>query len=551
MKVSANALLLGKRAFRLTAFRFPLSAFPLLLALVLAGCMPREPRADIVIVNAAEPESLDPAIVTGQPDGRVAGALFEGLTRYDPTNATAVPGLAERWDISPDGKIYTFHLRSNLTWSTGEPLTADDFVYSWRRVANPATASDYAGQLFFVKNAEAINTGKIADLTQLGVQAPDPWTLRVELIAPTPFFLDLVAFRTLAVVPRHWIEKHGDQWVKARPLPTSGPYTLVDWRIQEKIRVRRNPRYWDAAHIRNELVDFLPIENPSTSLNLYQTGQADFIIDKQLVPAELMDLFKHRPDAHEFDYLGTYFFRFNTTRKPFDDPRVRRALALCIDKQRIVDRIARIGAPAATLVPRETANYLPPAGLGRDPELARKLLAEAGFPGGQGFRTIEYLFNTSETHKQIAVELRQMWKQELGINMELKQTEWKVYLADQSKLNFDLTRSSWIGDYNDPNTFLDIFMSNNGNNRTGWKNPRYDELMRTGNAQTDRKLRAKMLAQAETLLVVEDLPIVPLYFYKGVIFYDTNKLGGIWGNLLDEHPIWAIYRKDRPPIAPR
>ena len=222
-------------------------------------------------------------------------------------------------------------------------------------------------------------------------------------------------------------------------------------------------------------------------------------------------------------------------------------MALCIDKNRIVERISRAGEkPASTLVPPGTANYPPTQGLGYDPALARKLLEEAGYPGGQGFRTIEYLFNTLELHKQIAVEMREMWKRELGINVELKQTEWKVYLAEQSALNFDLTRSSWIGDYNDPNTFLDLFMSNNGNNRTGWKNPRYDELMRTGNAQTDKKRRAEILAQAEKLLVVEELPIVPIYFYQGVIFFDTNKLGGIWGNVLDEHPVWSIYRKDAP-----
>jgi oligopeptide transport system substrate-binding protein len=545
MKVFANALLSFKRAFRFSILRFPFFAF--LLALLFSGCMRNEPRADIIIVNAAEPESLDPAILTGQPDGRVAEVLFEGLTRFDPKEGVPIPGLAERWDISPDGSVYTFHLRSNLTWSTGEPITADDFVYSWRRVADPGTAADYAAQLFFVKNAEAINTGKIKDLTQLGVQALDPRTLKVQLIGPTPFFLDVCALRPLVVVPRHWIEKHGDRWLKEKPMPTSGPYTLVDWRIQEKIRLRRNPRYWDVANVRNELVDFLPIESPAAALNLYVTGQADIIIDKQLIPSELMDVLRFRPDCHQFDFLGSYFFRFNLTRKPFDDPRVRRAIALCIDKSRIVERISRAGEkPASTLVPPGTANYVSPPGLGYDPQLARKLLAEAGYPDGQGFRTIEYHFNTSELHKQIAVEIREMLKRELGITMELKQTEWKVYLADQSALNFDLTRSSWIGDYNDANTFLDLFMSNNGNNRTGWKNPRYDELMRTGNAQTDKKRRAEMLAQAEKLLVIEELPIVPIYFYQGVMFYDTNKVGGIWGNVLDEHPVWTIYRKDVP-----
>lgn len=538
MMVSRSALFPGRRALH----------FFLAVSLLLgAGCTDREERADVVILNGAEPESIDPGIVVGQPDGRVAGALFEGLTRFDPKDAAAIPGLAERWDISADGKVYTFHLRSNLVWSTGEPITANDFVYSWRRVADPKTASGYVGQLFFVKNAEEIATGKMADVTQLGIRALNPHTLRVELIGPTPFFIDICAFRTLSVVPRQAIEKHGDQWLMSKPLPTSGPYTLVSWRINDKIRVRKNQRYWDAPNVRNELVDFLPLESPSAALNLYETGQADFIIDKSLLPTELMDVLQKRADCLRFDYLCTYFFRVNVTRKPFDDPRVRRALAMAIDKQRIVERITRAGEkPATTLTPPGLTGYKAPEGLGYDPEAARKLLAEAGYPGGRGFRTFEYLFNTAELHKQIAVELQQMWKRELGITMELRQVEWKVYLADQDAINYDLTRSAWVGDYNDPNTYLDLFMSNNGNNRTGWKNAEYDGLVRQANAHPDSAERLKIMAQAERLLVRDELPIVPIYYYKGIIFFDTNKLGGIWGNLLDEHPVWSIYRKDRP-----
>lgn len=515
--------------------------------LALTGCMRNEPRADLTILNGAEPESLDPAIVTGQPDGRVVFCLFEGLTRLHPEHATPMPALAERWEISPDGKTYTFHLRTNLAWSTGEPITADDLVYSWRRVVDPGTAADYAGQLFFVKNAEAITAGKIKDLTQLGVQAVDRHTARVELIGPTPFFLDLCAFRTLAVVPKHWIEKHGDHWITARPLPCSGPYTLEAWRIGEKIRVRRNPRYWDAANVRNDIVDFIALDRAATALNLYDTGQADIIWDKNLVPTELMDLLKTRADCHTFAYLGSSFVRFNVTRKPFNDPRVRQALALCVDKKRIVERITRAGElPAAALTPPGTAHYQAPEGLGYDPERARKLLAEAGFPGGQGFPSFHYLFNSSEMNKQIAVELQSMWKKELGITMELRQTEWKVYLSAQSGLDYDLSRSSWVGDYNDPNTFLDMFMSDNGNNRTGWKSPRYDDLLRRGNAEVDPKRRAQMLAEAEKILVGDELPIIPVYFYVGVNFFDPAKIGGIYNNVIDEHPVWAIYRKDRP-----
>jgi oligopeptide transport system substrate-binding protein len=555
MEVSGNALLNRfKRAFRvfglrpLSLLRLPCFSFPLLACLLLwNGCAPKEPRADIVILNGAEPESLDPAIITGQPDGRIVMSLFEGLMQLDPVTATPIPALAEKWDISPDGKIYTFHLRTNAVWSTGGAITAEDVVYSWRRVANPETAADYAGQLFFVKNAEAINTGKIKDLTQLGVQALDPYTLRVELNSPTPFFLDLCAFRTLYVVPRHWIEKYGDRWLMERPLPTSGQYTLEAWRIHDKIRIRKNNRHWAADQIKNELVDFLPIDSAASALNLYETGQADIIWDKGLVPNDLMDVLEKRPDCHRFNYLGIYFVRFNTTRKPFDDPRVRKALNLAIDKKRIVERITRAGEqPATTITPPGMANYAGPPGLGYNPELARKLLAEAGYPGGKGFPSFRYHFNTAKQHEYIAVELQQMWKQELGINMELKQTEWKVYLAAQSVLDYDTMRSSWIGDYNDPNTFLDMFMSNNGNNRTGWKSEAYDELMRKANSTLDKKERARLMKAAETLLVETDLPVAPLYYYVGINFYDAKKVTGIYPNLLDEHPVQTIQRVDKP-----
>lgn len=323
---------------------------------------------------------LDPAIITGQPDGRVVGSLFEGLTRLDPKTADAVPAIAERWDLSPDGTVYTFHLRSNAVWSTGEPITAPDFVYSWQRVLDPNTASDYAGQLFYIKNGEDFNAGKIKDPTQLGVKALDARTLRVELDSPTPFFLDLCAFRTLAVVHRATIEKHGDRWMKARPLPLSGAYTLDFWRVNDKIRVRKNPRYWDAANVLNQVVDFIPCDQPNVALNLYETGAADIIWDKGLVPAELMDLLRQRSDCHNFDYLGTYFYRYNVNHKPFDDPRVRQALALAVDKQRIVERITKAGEKVAThLTPKGMSNYRPPEGLGYNPDAARKLLADAGF----------------------------------------------------------------------------------------------------------------------------------------------------------------------------
>jgi len=516
-----------------------------LLLTALCGCLPHDPRADLVILNGAEPESLDPALITGQPDMRVVRCLFEGLTRLDPQDARPTPGLAERWEISPDQTTYTFFLRSNAVWSTGQPITSEDVVYSWLRALKPETAAGYAGQLYFIENAQAYNVGEIKDPARVGVEAVDPRTLRVRLTDPTPFFLDLCAFPTLAVVPRQAIEAHGERWLLADPVPSSGPFQLASWRIHDKIRVERNPLYWDAASVRSGLVDFLPIESPAAALNLYDTGEADIIWDKNLIPSQLMDVLRERPDCHTFDYLGTFFVRFNTTRPPFHDVRVRRALALVVDKQRIVERITRGGEKVAShFTPKGMPQYRPPEGLGYVPVLARRLLADAGYPDGDGFPIFEYLFKTGRVDEQIGVELQAMFAEALGLRMELRQTEWKVYLNAQNKLDYDLSRSSWVGDYLDPNTFLDIFTSHSRNNRTGWADARYDILIREANRQPDPAVRERLLQEAETLLVREAVPIIPVYFYAGVNFFDTNRVGGVHFNLLDEHPVRAIGRVD-------
>ena len=513
-----------------------------------AGCFQQHEPADFVVINGPDPESLDPAIITSQSDGRIVSALFEGLTRFNAVTAQAEPALAKRWDISDNGTVYTFHLRNGLQWSTGEPITARDVVYSWRRAVDPSTASDYAGMLFCVKNAESINAGKITNLSQLGVRGIDPKTVRVELTAPTPFFLELCAFWTLAVVPEKAITQHGDQWCLRQPLPASGSHTLEFWHVRDRVRLRNNPLYWDAVNTRNNVVDLLPVESPATAINLFEAGQADIIWDKSLVPTELLDALSQRPEFHRFDYLGSYFVRFNTTQKPLDDPRVRKAMALAIDKARVVEKYTKGGErPAEHFVPPGTGDYTSPSGLIHDAGLAKQLLAEAGYPGGKGFPTdFEYLFNSSPLNKNIAVELQRMWRETLGIQVKLRQAEHKVYLAAQSALDYHVTRSSWIGDYNDPNTFLDMFMTQNGNNRTGWTNADYDRLIRLANATSDLTKRNKLFRQAETILITDELPILPLFFYVGINIYHPDRIGGIHPNILDIHPISAIYAKEDP-----
>jgi len=524
------------------------SCFGVCLALaglfLFAACGSPDRKADIVIINGANPQTLDPALATGVEDLRIVSALFEGLARNDPITAAPIPGLAEKWEISPDGLTYTFHLRPHLWWSQGVPITADDVVYSWRRALDPATASEYAGQLFYITNAEAFATSKIKDFSLVGVHALGSHTVRVQLNEPTAFFLDLCAFQTLAVVPRQAIEKDPDHWLLSKNLPTSGPYLLDSWRLNDKIRVRKNPYYWDAAHTKTGIIDFLPITVPSTALNLYQSGQADIIWDRDYLPNELLDILSKRSDFHTFPYLATYFLRINVTKPPFNDPRVRQALALAIDKRLLVQKITRGGETVADhLTPDGTAHGKTAHGLGYDPAEARRLLAQAGYPNGKGFPVFDYLIDTAgHLHLDLAIEIQRMWEKDLGIHMQIRQMEKQAYLYAQNNLNYDISRSMWAGDYNDPNTFLDLFRSDNGNNRTGWKNDRYDALMTEANRQTDLTRRADLLCQAETLLVRDQLPIIPIYFFVGLNYYNPAHIQGIHSNIVDTHPYNDIYR---------
>lgn len=512
-------------------------------AVCLTGCGgPGEP-ADFVFINGAEPETLDPALITGQPEGRLATSLFEGLAAYN-ERGEPVPGVAERWEISGDGLVYTFHLRDDARWSNGDPVTSEDFLWSWERTLAPETASEYAYQLWFLKNGRPFNEGELTDFSQVGVEAMGPHTLQVTLENPTPFFIDLCAFMTLLPVHRGSIEVYGDDWSKPGNLVGNGPYMLEDWRINDRIRLRANPEYWDRDNVGLEVIDVLPINRATTALNYFHQGLADLVLDKGLIPTPLLSDLRGEPFFHSAPFLGNYFIRFNVTAPPFDDPRVRRAFALVIDKERITRQITRAGEePAYSLVPPGTAGYQPPAGLDYDPEEARRLLAEAGYPGGEGFPLVNYLLSESDLNEAIAVELQAMFRRELGVRISLRRQEWRVYLNSLSQLDYDIGRSSWVGDYNDPNTFLDMFITGSGNNRTGWSSTQYDAWIQEAAEALNQEERFEIFRKAERKLISGQAPIVPLYYYVGVQLYDPEKWGGIEGNLLDEHPLKAIYRR--------
>ena len=327
----------------------------------------------------------------------------------------------------------------------------------------------------------------------------------------------------------------------------NGAFLLEDWRINDRILLRKNPHYWNRDAVRLETIEVLPIAKDSVAFNFYASGLADLVMDKGLAPIALMDELRTRPDFHAAPFLGTYFLRFNCSRPPFSDPRIRKAFAMAVDKRRIVEKITRAGElPAGGFVPPGLEGYAPGEGLPYDPEAARRLLAEAGFPGGRGFPSVTYLFNESQQNESIAVELRAMWEKELGISPILARQEWKVYLNSLSSLDYDIARSSWVGDYPDPNTFLDMFVTGGGNNRTGWSNADYDAAIAAAARETDPSARLRILREAEDRLVREAAAIFPIYYYVGIQLYHPAKIGGIAANVLDEHPLREIFRKDQP-----
>ncbi len=507
------------------------------MVLALAACGKSRPHADLVFINGVEPESIDPAVVIDQAGMRISSALFEGLCRIDVAGKPE-PGMAERWEISADRKVYTFHLRPDAVWSDGVPLTTRDFVYSWHRVLAPDFGADYASQFYVIRNARAYHEGKLKDFAQVGVAALDDHTLRIELENPTPYFLDLCAFTTFAPVPQRIVEKHGSAWIKPGILIGNGSYTLAEWLLDDHIALRRNERYWDAANVPLRTIDVLPISEPNTAINYFLTGQADLILDKGMVPTSLAAKLKQQPYFHTGPFLGSFFTRFNVRRAPFDNAKVRRAFSLAIDRKRVTEKITRLGERAAFSLtpPGAGQDYQPPPGPEFDLNRARQLLAEAGYSGGKGFPRVEYLYFPKPVERNIAVELQAMWKEHLGISVDLVKQEWKIYLDSMREVRYDLCRSSWVGDYNDPSTFLEMFLSASGNNCTGWASAQYDGLIATAAREPDAGRRNVILQQAEKLLVGDDSVIIPIYHYVGSQFYHPDKLTGLQPNMIDDHP---------------
>jgi oligopeptide transport system substrate-binding protein len=623
------------------------------------------PKADFTFTNGDQIKTMDPAIATGQPEGRIINGLFEGLLRSvppegadDPANRgknvpmVIRPGVAELPEISEDGKTYVFKIRKGAKWSNGRQMTAHDFVFSWQRMLHPETTSEYAYQLHYIVGAEAYNLrllneqddvevelldrpelaqpfprgtviggklieihkppelvlpkeiskdekenqeaawkkafvytvqvtwkcktgGKVQKITPeerhfaqdvaaaqkhfdagelepcrivltdfdktVAINAKDDFTLELQLKSPTPYFQDLVAFYPLYPVCRECVEEHGTpEWTKVGKIVSNGPFTLHTYRLRDRIRMVKSQTYWNRDKVKLNSVDALAVKQDTTALNMYMTGQVDWITT---VPNTILPELKQRDDFHSTPMLTVYFYRINVDRQPLDNVIVRRALNAAIDKQEICDKVAKAGqVPARSYVPPGLPGY--EAALCGEFNLdeARRLLAEAGYPNGDGLGRVEILFNTNEDHRMIAEVIQQQWNK-LGIKCELRNLEWGSFLPTLSNTQYSVARSGWIGDYPDANTFLDMFVSNGPNNQTNWKNTQYDQLIEKAK-QASGEERLKILHDAERILM-DELPIIPIYFQvsKNMV---NPRVRGFSSNIQDIHPLEMLSVEDRP-----
>ena len=495
-----------------------------LAVLMLTSCGRRETPVQagirdqvLYLGNASEPRDLDPQVVVSFNDFNLVAALFEGLTNIDELTSRPIPAVAERWETSADGLIWRFHLRGDARWSNGDPVTAHDFVFGIHRALSPRLASEYAYVLYPIRNAREFNAGRLADFSQVGVRAPDDRTLEVTLTQPTSF---LAAAATLpAWFPAHRvsIEKLGPfddrnvPWTRPENMVCNGPFLLKEWTPGSRVVVDANPNYWDARHVRLRRMVFYPIENASTEEAGFRAGQLHLTSDVPL--SKIAAYRRENPAVLRIDpFMDTAFLRFNVRRKPFTDPRVRRALARAFDRVALVRDVTLGGRqPAHCLTPPGIPGYAPRAAIPDDFAAARQLLVEAGYPGGHGFPPVEIQFPTLELNQRLLEAVQQMWHRELGIEVTLANKEQRVWLNDERQLNYDISYAHWIGDYVDPSTYLELFTSDSGNNSTGWSSAAYDQLVAAANAELDPNRRSERYQQAEALLL-DEAPITPIFF---------------------------------------
>ena len=506
--------------------------------------------------NGEEPQTLDPHLAEGVPSANILRDLFEGLATTDP-DGRIVPGAAIHWDISRDGLTYTFYLDPAGRWSNGEPVTAEDFVWSWRRVVDPRTAASYSRMLAPVANASAILAGS-AEPETLGVSALNETTFQVLLDDPTPYFLGLLTHPTTFPVHRASVEEHGSAHVRPGRLVSNGAFVLADWQVRSRIVLHRNPHYRGLEQVLIEQVAFYPLEDENTEFNRFRAGDLHWTY--QVPSGQFRWLNEHMSEALMVaPWFGTYFFSFNLTRYPFQDNlELRRALNLAIDREIITQRVSRFGEiPSFNLVPAGLPDYEPPvpefAAWSQEEreEEARRLYQRAGYSDSNPL-TVELRYNTSENHRKIAVAVAAMWKQVLGVRTRMVNEEFRVFLQNRAQRRVtQVFRAGWIGDYQDAFTFLELFHSAHGRNDAGYANPSFDRLLDQIAAERIPSRRRNLMVEAERMLLADQV-ILPVFTYVSKRLVDP-RLKGWQENVMDQHlsrHMFLVRQKELEPHRP-
>lgn len=496
-------------------------AMLLVISVLLTGCTNNQLITPLKVNKisfncGAEPKTLDPALSTGGPESHIQTALFEGLTRIG-EGEKVMPGIAESWTQSEDGSVVTFKLR-DAKWSNGDAITAEEFKYSWLRALSPELASEYSYQLYYILGAEDYNASK-GTPEAVGIKVLDSNTLEVTLESPTPYFIALTAFHTLYPVNKETVEANKDWSLKTETFVSNGPFKVQEWKHNDQVVVVKNENYWDVESVKLSEVTFKLIEDNKAALTAFESGQLDAtenIPTEDIERLKALDILKIDPD------IGTSYYQFNVTKKPFDDVRVRKALTMAIDRQMLIDKVVKGGQkPAYAFTPpgmvdvEDGKDFRAVGGVyfTEDIIAAQVLLAEAGYPDGKNWPTdVSILYNTNSNNKLLAQAIQNMWVTNLGIDVKLRNEEWSVYLESQRKLNYSISRAAWIGDYADAMTFMNTFVTDGGNNPTGWSNAEYDrQIKEIANKSGNQKVRIPAMHAAEKILM-NDMPIMPIYF---------------------------------------
>jgi oligopeptide transport system substrate-binding protein len=530
----------------------------LLLLLLAAACFTltagTRSRAAITVASADELQTLDPGQMSWAVDIRAAMGLWEGLTAYEPHTLRPIPGVAQSWEISPDARRYTFHLRPDARWSDGTPVTAADFAFAWQRNLRPATHAPYRDKLLLLRGAQAwadpppslssaaaVTAARQPALSGVaGIIVRDPRTLIVELEQPCTYFLDLLAFPPF--FPLHEAAMRpflidGDpakgyrgEWTRSPNLVSNGPFRLTDWSFKRHLLLQRNENYWDVANVHCPSLRLVTYDDPRAFFLAYQSGIVDVLtrVPEQFAP-ELLEQVRagRRHDVQFQPVFGTYYYLFNCQKAPFNDVRVRKAFALAIDKSRLVAMLRLGQRPLDVLVPPDAiAGYSSPRGVPMNVPEAQRLLAAAGYPAGQGLAPVEILFNNEAIHDRIAQVIGQMWGANLGVRVTYRGVERGTFGTTRKSQDFAVARGGWYGDYVDPTTWLNLAYTGDGDNDGRFSSPRFDALLDQAAAETDAARRLAILADAERILVEEEFPFIPLYQYSDGVMYDPDRIDG-------------------------